>query len=150
MNGYWDTNHNWCWNLWYIDDQGSLKGGLDEAGLPLWNKYGMDKYWTYRNAWECWDNDPKATLKDTVPNSDPRDTTLPKCTFGMEIRKGKYYNDGFNHLALELDQSGSFPNAPEGQKVPRWWPRRPLGMECKGRSCGIQDDSNSTLELDVA
>ncbi|KAF2261557.1 hypothetical protein CC78DRAFT_583560 [Lojkania enalia] len=118
-----DPDKQWCFGMMYLVDDGSLDGGINDLAYSLWDNHGMDKLTTYRNAYDCWIMNPTASLKPSIMNNDPQDTSLPKCFFGMEIKKGEYFRPaGYRRAWIKLDRN--LPNYPgEPETWPDgWWP----------------------------
>lgn len=104
------------------DDLQNVLGGIDDAAAPLWapaaeKGYALDKLDTYRNALDCWlDND--AQIGAIEPHADMRDTSAPKCFFGMEVKKGSWKDWGNGEHSIELDTE--FPNFHDDNADTMW------------------------------
>lgn len=112
-NEVWDEENGYCFGMMRLSDDGTnLEGGMNDPAFPLWEKYGMSKLYTYRNTLECWKANGNR-MGATKPNPDPKDTSLPQCLFGMEVKKGSWKDYGNGKHRLVLDEA--FPNFPDGE-----------------------------------
>lgn len=105
-------------------DWGNILGGMNDESAALWAKpeedgLYMDKLTTYRNTLDCWlSND--ANVGPIEPNADPKDIAVPKCFFGMEVKKGKWVDKESGNHRIAMDET--FPNI-HGQPGARgYWP----------------------------
>lgn len=116
-NGYWDDGHGACYDIITYLGNGGVIEWLNDDGKLLWddNAYDMDKEWTYKNAWECWDRNG-GSIGPIQPNEDG-ETYIPWCTFGMEVYKGVMEND------MSICRA-NFPGKPG-----YWWPDDQVNTE---------------------
>jgi len=141
-NQAWDPYHKWCYGMMWTKD-GTLHGGINDHASPLWKSesdggFGMDKLATYRNTYHCWVAN-NATVGNIVINDITPETDLPRCFFGMEMKKGVWVDD--NHdcwpgATLKLDLS--FPNFPPGQESRTHWPQETPSCKFSNYKGGIE------------
>lgn len=122
-NAAWEKEKSYCYTMYHRDANGGLLGGIDGAAKLLWEPesaggYGMDRLATYKNTIDCWESNGGAM---GAANSNDITSGLPKCAFGMEVKKGPFFEfseDGYDGKQIKLDQA--YPNFPNGEQHPAW------------------------------
>ncbi|KAF2865721.1 hypothetical protein BDV95DRAFT_612305 [Massariosphaeria phaeospora] len=145
-NAVWDGKR--CITLYHRKDNGDLLGGLNGPGEILWQAepvgYGMDRFATYQNTLDCWESN-KGAMGST--NFDGFTSGLPKCAFGMEVKKGRFFElsgDSYGGKQLKLDTN--YPNFPESEPKYEVWPK----TDCFtfGLKCDIPSDEEIIAKFD--